>query len=198
LPQVISFAFQETPALRFCGWHSGHGVHPSRFADGAPSWVCVKNTGIANPREATKTAVRIEWRNDADTDVYIIPEADWYQITTFTRGRSTGRGTGFCQSVDVAGGADRSFVLFVSREGGELPAVYKTGQRLEGLLNPGHWRATLHVSSDSVSGFEGTIGFTVLQQGGIHPDSPAFNMLRSVPPRLRSVLQSPGSTTRVD
>ena len=169
--------------LDYDTWHGGTSRgYPTKLGegiDGVPTWVSVKNTNLAVPQLARGVAARIEFVNDAENTRLVVPEADWY----FIRQSRSLRQTAWRRVIDIEGGEDQSFVLFVTDNEGK-PCIYKTGASLVGILDDGHWQARLYVSSDNAEGFEGTLGFTLSKHKGLIPDSPAFTMQRRVKPAL--------------
>lgn len=150
---------EPSSALRFQIWHGGYGKHPAHVDSGSPSWVCIKNTGVAIPRKASNVIASIRWRDDAGQTVLSVPDVDWYQISTVNGIDHQA----WRRAVDLEGGEDQSFVFFIKQPNGEYCAV-RGGLQFVGVLNPGHWTATIQVTSDEVEGFEGTLGFTCSNQ----------------------------------
>jgi hypothetical protein len=122
----------------------------------------------------------MEFINDARTSVFTVPEAQWY-VEKDLGNDITGRG--YKGSVDLEGGEEQSFVLFVTDLQRKI-WVYKNGETPVGILDYGHWEINMIVSSNNIEGFEGKIGFT-LTRNSLTPDHPAFTRTRTVKPRLR-------------
>lgn len=167
--------------LEFVQWHGGSSRNLPQKENGNPTWVSIRNNQIRVPDVAKNTTVRMEFVNANRTSVFTVPEAQWYIEKDFGNGIE---GRGYKGSVDLEGGEEQSFVLFVTDAHSKI-WVYKNGETPVGILDYGHWDINLSVSSDNAEGFEGKIGFT-LTRNSLTPDQPAFTRLRGVKPRLGS------------
>jgi len=119
--------------------------------------------------------------NSAQTNLLIVPEAVWWEIRNTPGGNTH---SGWRHGVDIEGGDEQSFVLFVTDQHGRI-IPHKDRNEPVGELDYDHWAVKVIVSSDNAQGFEGTIGFT-LTRNSLAPDQPAFTKQRNVKPRLRS------------
>jgi hypothetical protein len=178
LPRLSSAS---SSRLEFGLWHGGDSNrYPRKLNNGCPSWVSVRNVNTAAPRTASNVVAQIEWIDAERSKRLVVPEADWYFIEETPGG---GRAESWLRSVDLQGGDDQSFVLFVQDEQSRR-YIYKHGTELVGMLGEGLWTANIRVSSDNAEGFEGTLTLTVTR-GGLTPGSPkAFVLRHRVRPRL--------------
>lgn len=174
---------RNAPQVEYETWHAGgHKTgYPTKVDSGAPTWVALKNTSLAMPTTARNISVRIEWINDSETRRLEVPEAAWYimKIDPQTKFHLTS----WTGHPDLDGGESQSFVLFVVDQDRRL-WIWNSHNPV-GVLDDGHWEATVTVVSDNARGFEGKLGFTLSKYHGMIPDSPVFTLTQRLRPRLR-------------
>jgi hypothetical protein len=172
--------------LQFVNWYSSSNLPSVYFGDserdhGFPLWVEIGNTSLDIPISAKNVTARIEFVNDSQTTRLTVPEARWYIEKRLRDGSAT---TAWRERVDLDAGETAVFCLYVLGYDG-LHYVYKESRTFVGILDDAHWLANVQVTSDSLEGFEGTLGFTISRYQGFGHDTPAFKMLRRIPPKLR-------------
>jgi len=156
---------RRVPILKFECWHADN--HAPRLHLGTPSFVRVRNVQTAIKNSADDVIAHVEYENVAGTR-FTVTQAAWWEV------RDDGKyiGRGWVSRPSLRGNEAQSFVLFVSSEN----RVFVTQNLLEplGMLEEGHWEARIKVTANNAVGFRGTLGFTVLPNGGVCPDSPAY------------------------
>jgi hypothetical protein len=168
------------PKLEYHGWHSGDArSFPSEHHGGHPSWVAIKNTQKTPAMQAVNVTARLEFIDSNNVTRFVVPQVPWYRI----QHRGTAKTEQWCDDVTIEGGEEQSFVLFVESHDRRILA-YK-GPLPIGHVDYDHWRIKIIVRSDNAQGFEGEIGFT-LSSNQLTPDQPAFKLLRTVDPLVKS------------
>lgn len=183
-----------SPGLESAGWHaSDRGKLPIHWPDAYsnPSWFCVHNTHATPAKTAKNVTARLEFTNTEKTELLLISEACWFEEKRMARTKEgmpeSVTVERWSHAVEIEGGNEQSFVLFVQNKPGDL-LPHKNGSEPLGPLDYDHWDVKITVSADNVKGFEGILGFT-LSRNRLAPDHPAFVRLRDVPPRLESRCQ---------
>ncbi len=170
----------QLPKLKYQEWHSGGArSFPSEHHGGHPSWVAIKNTQKTPAKQAVNVTARLEFIDSNNVTRFTVPQVPWYRI----QHRGTAKTEQWCDDVTIEGGEEQSFVLFVEADDRRILA-YK-GPLPIGHLDYDHWRIKIIVRSDNAQGFEGEIGFT-LSSNQLTPDQPAFNLLRTLDPLVKS------------
>jgi hypothetical protein len=170
----------QLPKLEYQEWHSGGArSFPSEYHGGHPSWVALKNTQKAPPKQAVNVTARLEFIDSNNVTRFTVPQVPWYRI----QHRATTKTEQWCDDVTIEGGEEQSFVLFVQADDGRLLA-YKGPLPID-HLDYDHWRIKIIVTSDNAQGFEGEIGLT-LSSNQLTPDQPPFTLLRTLEPLVKS------------
>jgi hypothetical protein len=170
----------QLPKLEYQEWHSGGArSFPNDHHGGNPSWVAIKNTQKTPAKQAANVTARLEFIDSSNITQFTVPQVPWYRIQR----RAKGTTEGWCDDLNIEGGEEQSFVLFVTAHDGRILA-YK-GPLPIGHLDFDHWRIKIIATSDNAQGFEGEISFT-LTSNQLTPDQPAFRFLRTLEPLVKS------------
>jgi len=111
---------------------------------------------------------------------FVVPQTSWFCVQHPTPSTSVET---WASIVDIEGGDDQSFVLFVQVEDRRV-LVAKSAREPAGDLDYDHWNVKITVTSDDAVGFEGLLGFTFTKHG-MPPDVPAFKKTKSVKPLVK-------------
>jgi len=171
----------QEPRLEFQQWHAGSSrSFPLTWAGGSPTWVAISNSQAAPARTAVNVTARLEFSNSDLSKRFGVPQAHWFAIKDRMGVTGAGRLEEWRTDVEIDGGDEQSFVLYVTDDKGSM-SVYKNSHEPIGLIDYDHWNVKILVSSDNAEGFEGNLGFTYTRRC-LTQDDPLFTKQRNVAP----------------
>ncbi len=166
-PQTIAAVSFLGPILSFGFVHAGDWAS-SQFRQSLV--LDIKNSQKAMNNKSESTTARIKFICD-DGSTFTITECSWIS----KRMSGTVTATGIVSHVDLEGGEEQPFVVFLVAQDGSV-WVYKDLSNPVGTCGVGHWLADIHVTSNNAKPLQGVLGFTVLRGNmGIEWDKPAFH-----------------------
>jgi len=168
--------------LEFQEHHGGVEMnYPLQWRGGTPAWISIRNHQDAPAMRAVNVTARLEFIDSQSKVRLVTPQASWYEIQRPTPKSALSR---WRNLVDIEGGEEQSFVLFVQSEKRQLQ-VFSDAAEPVGDLDYDHWTVKIVVASDNGVGFEGALGFMFTRNSLIWDAPKAFTRLRTIQPLVK-------------
>jgi hypothetical protein len=170
VPTKSTSATTSDPILSYQGITNAQPWSVSRMGVCVPQVVRIKNTQISVENTANNVVARIEYLH-ASGDRFVIKEAPWIEVKSDRTGRN--EITRQCSTVFLRGDEEQSVVFLLVDKDRRLMTSAD-------MLNPlkelpvGYCTAKITVSADNCRPLRGEIGFTLLPEGRLVYDRPAF------------------------